>query len=333
MDNQITTSPLADLPVATKEKVTRGVFYLGAAALVVAGINFFMPFVNRALTLMINGVWSIAELAIAGAVTAGTIFVILTVAPLFKRFIESCANKATWALFEYDPITPLELWLKEVHRDRQTLDAELLNVDGVIAEDQQMVRDNRNKAEKADKNFATAVKQFGEESTQAKLMAIEPGRLRETADRIEKQIEPLITVRDILQQVVEAVTFTERAAELDVDGLRQEFKVAANVQQATDSANRVLVGRSERKENAEMAMKIIHDKYAQQFGRLQGLQRLSRELITSVDMTKGTYHQEALDRLKQESQFIIGGKPQARVLEAKPVGQANDIKFYSTDNK
>ena len=52
--------------------------------------------------------------------------------------------------------------------------------------------------------------------------------------------------------------------------------------------------------------------------------------LLRVDMTKGTYHQDALDRLKQESQFIIGGGKQPKVIEATPVGSSDGMKLYST---
>src|SRR5438552_13894705 len=99
----------AGLPVATKEKVTRWAFYIGTGALAVAAINTFMPSINKALSLMGNGVWNLTELALAGAVAAGPVLAVIIFWPLYKRVIESLANKPPWALFEYDPITPVTL--------------------------------------------------------------------------------------------------------------------------------------------------------------------------------------------------------------------------------
>ncbi len=90
---------------------------------------------------------------------------------------------------------------------------------------------------------------------------------------------------------------------------------------------RAINGRSQRKANAMISMKIIHDKYATQFGRLKGFRELSRALITSVDLQKGTYHQEALERLKAESRFITGGGKQPELLEAVPAA-GGEASFY-----
>jgi hypothetical protein len=327
MNDTTESTSIAGLPIPTKEKAARWAAHGGVFALVVAGIITFMPFINKALTLLLNGVWTVAQLGFAAAVTFFGAFAIMTAWPLYKRFVESCANKAVWAIFEYDPITPMMLWLKEVRRDRDELETEYRNVGGVIAQNEQTVNDNLTAAETADKKFAQAVKKYGQDSSEAQLMALEPGTLRETAERIKANTEPLYVVRDTLKEVVDATAFTERKAELDVSAFQQEFSAAQSVERATNAANRVLKARSERKQNAMLAMKIIHDKYAGSFGRLQGLRELSREVIMSVDMAKGTYHQEALERLKAESRFITGAR-KPEMLEAVPAGQANGVSFY-----
>lgn len=316
------------LPVSTKEKAVRYAGYAATLASAIAIINVFMPFINKALTLLVNGMFSVIQLGLMGVgILLGSVF-FMQMWPVYKKLVESLANKATWALFEYDPITPMELWLKEVRRDRQTVEGEYMNVEGVIANSQQKIADNLKKAEHGDKLFATAVRSYGENSTEAKLQALEPSRLRQTAENIQQKLEGLQLAREILKQVVEATVFTERAAEVDVEGLKEEWETSKNIERASDSAYRAVAGRSERKQNAMMSMKIIHDKYANSFGRLQGLHRLSRELITSIDMEKGTFHQEALDRLKAESQFITGVKA-PQMLEAKQVSQVGPVSFYA----
>ncbi len=329
METNSSVTSIAGLPVPPKEKVMRWLSHGAVAALGVAGIITFMPYVNKALMLMINGVWGLAELALAAGVTFATIVALVSFAPVYKRFMESCANKATWAVFEWDPITPLVLWLKEVRRDRQQVETEYQNVEGTIVQNQLMIKENREAAETGEKLFKTAVKQYGEDSVQARMAAIEPGRRRQTAENIEKGLEPLNVVHEILKRVVEATQFTERSAELEIDALRQEFKASQSIQRATDSAERALRGRSERKQHAMMAAGIIHNKYATQFGRLRGLEKLSKELINSIDLQKGTYHREALERLERESKFIVSGRSSEPLqIEAKQMGTLPGIKFY-----
>lgn len=327
MNDTTESITIAGLPIPPKEKMARWAAHGGIIALGVAGIITFMPFINKALMLLLNGMLTLTQLGLVAAGACFGAFAIMTAWPLYKRFMESLANKAVWALFEYDPITPMMLWLREVRRDRDELETEYRNVEGVISQNEQTVRDNLQAAEVADKKFGQAVKKFGQDSSEAQLMALEPGTLRETAERIRANTEPLYVVRDTLKEIVDATAFTERKAELDVSSFQQEFAAAQNVERATNAANRVLRSRSERKQNAILAMKIIHDKYAGSFGRLQGLRRLSREVIMSVDMAKGTYHQEALERLKAESRFITGAR-QPELLEAKAVGQEGGVTFY-----
>src|SRR5579859_637564 len=306
MDSSSNT--IAGLPVPSKEKATRWVAHAGLAALGVAAILFFMPYINQALNLLVNGAVSIAELgAIAAGVCFGS-FALISIWPAYKRLIESFANKATWAIFEWDPITPMQLWLKEVNGDKEELESQYSQVGAVISQNEQVVSDDERKALKADKLFAQAVAQYGADNQEAKLMSLEPGTLRETAARIKSSTQPLYVVRDTLKEVVDATAYMQRKAELDVEALQQEWTAAQSVDRATSAATRVLRSRSDRKQNAMSSMKIIHDKYAGSLGRLQSLRALSKDVITSVDMDKGTYHQEALDRLRNESRMITGGK-------------------------
>lgn len=321
---------LAELPIPAKEKVARWTFYGGIAAVGVVAVNVFMPFINKALALLLNGMFTVVQLGLIAAATCFGAFAIMTLWPVFKKVVESVANKATWALFEYDPITPMQLWLKEVRRDGDQLEEEYQNVHAVISQNEQTVQDNLKAAETGDKKFATAVKQFGHDSPEAKMMSLEPGTLRETAERIRASTKTLYLVRDTLKEVVDATAFMEKKAELDVAAFQQEFAAAQSIESATNSATRVLRGRSERKQNALMAQKIIHDKYAGSFGRLRSLRELSQELITSVSMSKGMHYQEALERLRSESKFITGStsSPSSPQLEAVLRKDEKGMSFY-----
>lgn len=336
MSNSPSNNLVDGLPIPAKEKVARWAFWGGVVAVVTTAVNVFMPFINKGLTLLLNGMFTFAQLGMLGAAICFGGFALIQFWPVFKRFIESCANRATWALFEYDPITPMVLWLAEVRKDRQTVEKEYMNVDGVISNSERMIADALNKAKKGDALFATAVSEKGSDSSEARLAALEPSRQRQTAENIQQKLEGLKIAREILSQVVDATVYTERAAEVDVDGLRQEWETSKTIESATDSAYRAIVGRSERKQNAQMSMKIIRDKYATQFGRLRGLQRLSRELISGIDLEKGTFHREALDRLRAESQLITGNVVQIQqpaLLEAQKIGQLSEVSFYKVPEK
>src|SRR5271154_451404 len=328
---------IVGLPIPTKEKAAQYLSHAGVLAVGVVAVLFFMPYINQALNLLVNGAVSVLELgAIAAAVCFGA-FALISAWPAYKRLVESFANKATWAVFEWDPITPMQLWLKEVNSDKEELESQYSQVGSVISQNETVIADDERKALKADKLFAQAVSQYGADSQEAKLMSLEPGTLRETAGRIKSNTQPLYIVRDTLKEVVDATAYMQRKAELDVEALQQEWTAAQSVDRATNAATRVLRSRSDRKANAMSSMKIIHDKYAGSLGRLQSLRELSKDVITSVDMDKGTYHQEALDRLRNESRMITGGKAPITVTAtvvpiaalAAPSASAAIPSFYS----
>jgi hypothetical protein len=330
-----TSDTIAGLPVPSKEKAARWIAHAGVAAIGVVAVLTFMPYINKALNLLLNGAMSVLELGAIAAATCFGAFALINLWPAYKRLIESFANKATWAVFEWDPVTPMQLWLKEVNADKEELESQYSQVGAVISQNEQVISDDEYKAKKADKRFAMAVQQYGADSSQAKLESIEPGTLRETASRIRENTKPLYVVRDTLKEVVDATAYMQRKAELDVSALQQEWAAAQAVDSATNAATRVLRSRSERKQNAMSSMKIIHDKYAGSLGRLQSLRQLSNDVITSVDMDKGTYHQEALERLRSESRMITGGSSQPAALTAAAGAAVSvppaavDTSFYS----
>lgn len=331
MESNLITNPIDGLPLHPKEKVARWLLNGTIFGVGIAAIIGFMPFVIKATTLLINGVLSFLELGLVFAGTCAATFAIMKAIPLYKTMVESWANKLTWALNEYDPITPMEMWLAEMHRDAESVKSEYLNIDGVVANTEQMVNDNLTGAARGDKKFDVAVRQFGPDSQEAKMASIGPGRLRQTAENIKERLEPLQTLRQILREVVNVTEYTEAAAKADVEGMKQEFGVERITKSATDSAERVLLGRSQRKQAALRSMGIIHSKYAEQFGRLRGLRELSSKLLLDVDLEKGGFHQDALDRLAQikaQSALITGGIVQPKLLEAVKAGDAPGVSFY-----
>src|SRR5271167_4880031 len=138
-DATSTGSTIAGLPVPTKEKAARWVAHAGLAALGVAAIVTFMPYVNKALDLVVNGVFSLLQLGLMAAGACFAAFLLISIWPAYKHLVESFANKATWAIFEYDPITPMQLWLKEVGRERDELESQYREVGAVIAQNEQTV--------------------------------------------------------------------------------------------------------------------------------------------------------------------------------------------------
>ena len=93
-----TGNQMEGLPVLTKEKVVRGLTKYGIPiAITVVLANLFMPSINRALDLMVNGVWSLMELSIGAICVVVVLYAAMMAWPVYKRLTESLARKATWA--------------------------------------------------------------------------------------------------------------------------------------------------------------------------------------------------------------------------------------------
>jgi hypothetical protein len=160
------------------------------------------------------------------------------------------------------------------------------------------------------------------------MMSLEAGTKRETADRIEANTAPLREVVSILKEVCEAAVFNEKKAQLDAAASIQDYKASKIIQHGTEAANRALGSRSQKNADAMMATQIIHEKYAGSIGRLQSFRELARSAMTSIQMDRGVYHQEALERLRAESRLITGSSAKPVVLDAVPAGQVGEVSFY-----
>lgn len=328
-------STIPGLPPPTQERVTRWLGHGVVAVIGVVGVITFMPFINKALNLLVNGVFSAIQLGllVVGAVTAG--FAVKMFWPIYVRLIESFANKATWAVLNYDPVTPMELWLKQMNGNLDSLKAQYTTIRGVIAKTEQIVSDNLRDAKDAQRKFESAAAQYGPKSSQALLLSIKPGTLQNSAERIKQSTQTLYAIRDTLSAVIDASQYKLTEAQADVDAFKQEYEIANVTESATNSANRVLHLTGQRKDDAMKSMKIIHDKFSSSFGRLQSLQDMSQDIITNANVEKGEYYQQALDRMRTESRMITGGDvaPTTDAQFTPSVGALSNGSFYTVPTK
>jgi hypothetical protein len=298
-----------DFPVVTKEKVMRVLTHLvGPAIIGVTAINFFMPSVNKALGLLVNGVWSLTELGIAAICATAIITAALAFWPVYKRGVESLARKATWAIFEWDPITPMVLWIDEIERDGQSLETALANVDGVVSKNEERIVAALDESTVAQQRFNVAVKKFGADSHQAQMASIDVGTPKQTAETIAKMNEPLKVLRDCLTEVAQASEFTLGQAKAQVKQAQIQWEAALETEKANDAGFRIMRGRSERSKNADLAMGMIRDRYASQFGRMRTLRKLSEGLLNRVNLEQGVFHEGALLEFKKQT-ALLTGKP------------------------
>lgn len=321
-----TETTIAGLPVPPQEKVARWLVHASVLGLGVAGVITFMPFIIKALMLLVSATWGVAGLLTAFAVVCALGVAIMYLGPVYKLFMEGLASRLTWKVLNYDPVAHILLWFKQVRQDRIVLEGTYTKVDTVIAQLEQTVEDNRTAAKKGDLLVAEAARRYGENDPRTVRASIKPSALINAAKDIEKKIEEVRPLRELLLQVVEAARLTEEQAEAELASARQILEASESLDSATDAANRAL-GTSAKKQNAMDAMKIIHGKYAASFGRVRSLRQLSQKIIEGADLTKGMYHTEALERLRREGSLLLNHAP-AQIEATKIVGKDGAIAYY-----
>ena len=297
------------LPTPPKEKVVRAIWYLGFGLIGLVGVLFIMPFVIQALSLGVTGAWLLVKLgAILVAGTAGASFVMAMWSP-FNRWLESIARQTTAAIFGDDPITPLKLWLKEVHADCDVIESSAHEIEGVIVENEQEAAENQAKLIDADKRYAQAVKSFGEDSEEAQIAAIDADSFKTRADNAVKANIPLNELYQVLFDIAKTTRLREKKAEADVITAEKDWRTALKAERAMGSARRALNQRSERYQNATMAFDIIRQKYAGSFGELRSLRRMSQAAINQTKLSGAVASDDALQRLREKSQRLLSYNP------------------------
>lgn len=299
------------LPTPPREMMFRWIWYIGAAALGLAAFLVVMPFVNHALALGLQGVTLIAKLLVYGGLTAVGGYVAMNFWEPFKLKIESLARQTTIAQFGEDPITPLHMWLDEVRHDSQVVERNAHEIGGIVAENDKVEADNIDLQKDADKLYAAAVKRYGEDSSEARFAAIDAGSYKDRAQNAARINGPLKELYAMLVEVAETTRLSERQAVVDVETAETEWRAALKAEKAMDSAMRSLNKRSPRYVSATLAFDVIRRKYAGSFGQLRSLRVLSQQAINEVQLGGDVAQNEAFQRLREQSQKLLGYSPAA----------------------
>lgn len=331
------------LPTPPREKVVRWAFYAGAG-LIALGVGLkLMPPVNNLLDMVLHGAWTLAQIGFVSGVIAVGAVAFFSLWPAYQRYMESLARRTTIAIFGDDPITPLHMWLEEVNRDCDTIEHATQDIGGVIAENAKTYDDNMAELTKHDAQFRVAVKKFGEDSHQARMASMEAGGFKDRAENAQRINGPLIELHDMLAEIAETTRQGQHQAEIDIGTAEQEWRAALKADAAMGAANRVLNKRSQRYVNATMAFDIIRQKYAGNFGRLRSLRRLSEGAINAGVLNQGVKQEEAIQRLRAETQKLIGHAPAIPVpdfsghgkdaVPAKTGTAKADLRLFDEDQK
>jgi hypothetical protein len=291
------------LPVPGKEKLMRWIVGAGIGLTAVLAVNLFMPFVNTALGLLLTALQSLTGIAITGIVLALIVYLAMALAPAVKLGIRAFAHKLTWIVFEFNPIAPLEDWLDEVRREGASFEDQLQVIGGVTSSIEAQVGQLREKAGMADKLGKQALTK--KNASAAETQAYAAGTYLESARRLEGMLGNLRPLANELGKIYDAYKSEEGKLKIDIEVKKNEWEVYQASNSALNSATNLLSRRSRRKKFYEDASTFITKRYASQFGRLQALKTLSREVIDSVDLERGVYSQDAMERWKKESAVLI----------------------------
>jgi|GEM_PF-4466175 len=298
------------LPTPPREKLIRYGYYAGVGLVVLGVGHTLMPYVNNLLDMVLHGVWSIAKIgAVSVGIAAGSV-AFMHLWPAYVRLMESIGRRTTVWVFGEDPITPLRMWLKEVDADCVTVEKAAGDINGIVEENKQAYDDNMRDMAKYDAQFRVAVHDYGENSRQATLAAAQAGGFKDRAANAERINGPLIELYQMLSETAQATRQGADEAEIAVTTAEQEWRAAIKADEAMGVASRALNKRSsQRYANATIAFDIIRQKYAGNFGRLRSLRQLSEGAITAVTLDQGVKREEALQRLRNQTQQLIGHTP------------------------
>lgn len=328
MSNELITTAassnaLAMLPKAPEVvKMSRALKGLTLVGLIITGGLLAIP--------LTAALFSLAKLFSAGVV-AGVAFVVLLLTvygvPHLLRmgqlWIDMKAEELTWELIERDPVAPLVLWLKDIETEGEEYGDQLGRIEEVIAQITQKKSDVLGKAQTAE-NRAHEVDPVAN-SDEFSALANEHKVYIELAERLDRRIKDGEQMLNELGELYNVFKNKARSLKIDIDAQRTDWEVSKLYDAGMDSAEKLLIKGSERKEFAEKAAKIITDRYAGEFGRLRSVRKLSGELVTAYRSDQSAAAKQLLAKWQKEKQGLLPILPAQNVSAGTPV----DVSAYS----
>lgn len=295
--------------------LSRGVALAALAAVATGGafaFNMIAPTWIMALDLL-------QKLFSSGIYMLGTGAVLLTVGyvaydtfvpggkinKVVGQWYDSMINQATWALLDIDPLTPLYEQKRDMQGRKDVFDNAFADFDGTIENLRQQEVAYRADAEKAEKRAKAAHGRIAADPTMETTFAslsYESGRLHEAADGFATMRIRLEPVRNTIAKLRDAVVVILQQLDVDVRVARDTWAAQKSVEKMNKSARGVL---NQKYELAQEAMNIINTKYATQIGRLENLKDITKPLLDSISLDKGTYSEELLTKWETESASVL----------------------------
>lgn len=318
-----------------QKMLSRGVAVAAILAAATAGafaikavVPTWIDALNLVQQLFSSGIYMLGT----GAVLAGVGYLVYdTFVPggginkVFGQWYSSMINRATWALLDIDPLSPLYDQKRDMEGRRVVFDDAFGNFDGTIENLKQQEARYRADAKVAENRGKAANAKIAEDPTMAVTregFLYEAGRLTEAADNFAAMRTRLEPVRNTIAKLREAVVLILQNLDIDIRVARDTWATQQEMERLNKSARGVL---NQKYELAQEAMNIINTKYAAQIGRLENLKDITKPLLDSISLDKGTYNEAYLAKWEQESAeilrlpaptqapmtILVGGQPQA----------------------
>ena len=292
-----------------EEKYIKWGFNAVIALVVVLGgsilIKATVPTVNDALQLLQKMLQNGISTAITAGVLAFVLFVLYEtfsshgkINGLFRMAYRSAIAKATEALIEYDPITPLTDNRAYVVGRKRYFDEQFARFDGQISnlqsQEQQFGADSADAERKA-----RAAQQTGNMEALNRL-TYKAGTDAATAKKFHDMSGRLLQVRALIISAQRLADDTIYHLDIDITQTKATWAAQQQISAMEGAAREILKG-SAKSDLARQAQEIVNTKYAVAIGRLENLSDAAKPLLENMDLENASFAQEYLDKWQSEA--------------------------------
>jgi phage shock protein A len=278
-----------------------------------------VPTLDAAVNLLTKLFASTINMFITGAVLVVVLLALNetfrpggSIRKLFEQAYSSFINRITWAMLDVDPISPLLDFKRDVEARLADFNENFAKFDGTIKQ-LQMQEESFTKDADDQERLAKAAKTQGKDAA-FQTASYACGKLRESAANFHSMQQRLVPVRDTIAKLQQAAQVMASNIDVDIRIKRREWD-AQKAMGGLDKAARGVLGGSAKQAQANDAMQVISTKYADQMGRLENLAATNQQLLDSIDLNKGAYSQELLDKWNKESGVMLVEAPKIPVLQ------------------
>ncbi len=329
--NEISTVNSNALSMLPKDpqvvKVSRILKGLSLAGLVIVAGLAAIPLATAALSL--------AKFFAAGTVALIALVVLLLTVygvPHLLRLgqmrIDAKAEELTWEYIERDPLVPGILYLRDIESEGEEYGDQLGNIEEVV----EQITDKRDEALAKAQNAESRARQIDPASSEFKSFAHDVSVWNGVVERLNGRIANGQQMAKELGELYDVYKSKARDLRTEIDGQRTDWEASKIYDAGMDSAEKLLIKGSKRKEFAERAAKVIAENYIGTFGRLRSIRKLSGEIVTAYRSDQSAAAQQLLAKWQKEKQGLLPLLPAQNVPAATTVDTGAYSKVFNKQN-